>query len=819
MANIDTSTLYIDGSTDKSINPKEVKLYICDLKGNELVYLSTAINKQAKLRSSSTHELDFDLPFFIDGNILNSEINQVLGDFRIKLVYNNWTLSFIISQITNQLSDDGLEMKHVVCFSMSYTLGNSVITNYNVDAYTIREMCNGKPFESTGILYDIDYSLGYISPELQTKYRSVSISNQSVFEAITTVAKSFNAILVFDDENKLIHFYDDKDEKINIDRGLILNANNYITGLQESIFFDEVKTQLLVSGKDSLTIDTVTSTGSSTIEDISFYMTGFMQDNNGNVTSHSIYGMSDILCKAELKYKQLLSQNQGLMDNLVSNQSNILNIIDMKQAELSNIGADIANLENQIIALNNSNKSTSLLVQQKDLKTSQYNAKQNEINLLQQQVLDVKSKIKTLQNELSLENNFTPQLLQERKHYIKTEQYSNENYSDPALLYQDALDHFQEVKKPRISYEVNVVDFLASISEKRNWDKLYLNDIVTIIYPLFNLEIKARIVEIDINFDENTIQLTISNVKDIINNFQKLIDTIYNSASSSASIDNIQVQMRNVNDDVTTFKNILASLATNNGVDITCGNGSVFIKKSNGITSINPTNSNEIMQIVNGNLYYSTSGEANLSAIDFSQFINSTNGNEISSNNKNDSLSHFVYAKDGSGYYSIVDNSGRLNVQLGSSNGVEANQTGGQITLYNNSQLKERVYLGIDDKNDYGKVLLYDTNNINRISINSSDINSQSYIILNNKNSQPSMNLQEQEIRFYKNNYKDDRFDSYLNLIEGKIAGQFIATQNWVGSQNYLTQSSLTGYATTSDLSSLESSIQSWVTSNFQLKS
>lgn len=605
----------------------EPNYYICDKDRKRLSKLSNAVKKTAAIKLGNNNELDLQVPCCINGEI-DPNLELLKSGSLIELFYNGESNYFIISQEKNIYDEsEQVDYKQLTCFSLVYELTyNSIPQEYSVSAYSLKEILLGKPFETDGLLKNTEWGIGYVSASILEKYRSVSLSDGTIFEGITQVAEVFNAIINLDEKNKKINFYDEEDPKINLDKGLVLTETKYLSGLEQDIFDDEIKTRMYVEGKDGLTLSLVTSDGSSCLTDYSYYMQGFKMDAYGNVISSSYFGMSDALCKAITNYNKLLSENSGQLSNLLEQKINLLKLIDMKNAELSDLETELSDLKNQLTALQTNNLATSDMISKKNTKQLQFDSKQAEIDQLEMQLQDNIRSVKAMQSELSETNNFTPSLLREKQYFTRTVTYKNENYDVDTELYEAALDEFKQYKKPRTTITMDVVNFLSCLDTQYDWDKLEIGDIVTVKHGSLGIEVKARITEIDYDFDDYTISVTISNIKEVINNVQKFIDTLYQGVSSGSTIDSVEKRVRDLNDDVATFKEIISGDFEADKRNITAGNGTVEINSS-GVTTFESGNPSRMLRLSNGTLMLSTVGEDGLRPIiNADGFITDTQG-------------------------------------------------------------------------------------------------------------------------------------------------------------------------------------------------
>jgi hypothetical protein len=115
-------------------------------------------------------------------------------------------------------------------------------------------------------------------------------------------------------------------------------------------------------------------------------------------------------------------------------------------------------------------------------------------------------------------------------------EFTNENYINAQDLYDAAIHEFEKIREPQLSVTIDIVNFLEILEEQRNWDKLVLGDIVTVYYPDLNINIKAKITEIDYDFEGSQIKLTISNVEKILDDKEKFLQDIHKSISTSTNV-------------------------------------------------------------------------------------------------------------------------------------------------------------------------------------------------------------------------------------------------------------------------------------------
>lgn len=172
-----------------------------------------------------------------------------------------------------------------------------------------------------------------------------------------------------------------------------------------------------------------------------------------------------------------------------------------------------------------------------DNKQMQIAAKQNEIKIITDQISLVNKSIGELKKLLAAENNFTKEQIIELNPFIIEKEYVDEKFIDPKDLMKAAKEKFNELKKPQTSIKINIINFLEVIEEQRNWDKLRLGDEVIIHYDRFNTKVTARIIEIEYDFENFNINLTIANVKEIDDKAGKIAKYINRGMNTAVTVD------------------------------------------------------------------------------------------------------------------------------------------------------------------------------------------------------------------------------------------------------------------------------------------
>ncbi len=133
-----------------------------------------------------------------------------------------------------------------------------------------------------------------------------------------------------DDLNLKIHFK--HPDKIGRNRGLKLTYQNYLLSMSKDSNSDSLATQLALYGSEGLTIREVNPTGSTYIEDFSYFLYPYQEDANGNVLKSSMF-MSDSLAGAIVKYSKKI-------ETLTPSFQSILAQLETLMQEIGNLEID-----------------------------------------------------------------------------------------------------------------------------------------------------------------------------------------------------------------------------------------------------------------------------------------------------------------------------------------------------------------------------------------------------------------------------------------------------------------------------------------------
>lgn len=177
----------------------------------------------------------------------------------------------------------------------------------------------------------------------------------------------------------------------------------------------------------------------------------------------------------------------------------------------------------------------------KDYKQQQVNNKQAEVDEIQDQIDDIYDEIKDFRREISIEQNFAPELIRERQRFIIRKDFQDDNYINDEELLQDGKKHFEKLKQPRTVIELDIVNFMNVVEAQRDWDKLNLGDYLTIKHELLGIKYSAQITDIYFDYHLGEIKIAITNIKNLAKNEAEQFRNILAGAIGSSTTVNMNL--------------------------------------------------------------------------------------------------------------------------------------------------------------------------------------------------------------------------------------------------------------------------------------
>lgn len=483
-------------------------------------------NGKQNIKLGKVNELSFNIPIEIDQNhklIRNKNVDLIKEKFLIKFTKGtNYTEWYIVDKITRDMDDDKEYMSYQ-CFSLSYELSRKHIKDYSVVSKTATEVL-------TVALDETIWSIDFMAAEFDLKFRAFDVTTKSVLDFVFEIAEKYNALIVWDTVNRQISFYDL--DAIGSNKGLKVKYGKLLNNIKYEENTDEIATRLKIFGRDGISINKLQPTGVNYLENYNHYLFPFSRDEFGVVIASSDY-FSDSLSSSLLDYEELVESKQGEFDTLLSDLTTLEDTLTIKENELFTLETELEIIEDDLATANANGTDNTLILADKSAKETEISDKKTEISTVETDIAAKQAEINTLKDSVAIENNFTIAELEEWNPFIITRSWHNDNYTDEEQLYEAGKEEFEKIRSPKIIAEIGIVNLLELIEEQKNWDKLNIGDTVVIEHEKLEIDVTAKMMEFNFDYESGSVSVVIANVKEIMNDKEKFMQEHYNSVSSS----------------------------------------------------------------------------------------------------------------------------------------------------------------------------------------------------------------------------------------------------------------------------------------------
>ena len=290
------------GEIDYTLKPQDLELFLAKPDRTIIAKLTDAFEKKQNFKLGGLNEITFSLPLVIDYNhelIRNKHVDMAKSRYLVKAKLGNVSEWYRIEKI----NDDGgeTEKKIYTLYSLGIELSDKQIRGYAEVSINAEEAL-------LDALSGTIWNTGYIDSAFLVKYRTFEVPQKSALDFVNQIAETFNALVIYDTDDRTVSLYNPAN--IGSDKGLKVSYGRYLQSINREEDATQVVTRLKAYGADDMSIQRVNATGTTYIEDFSYFMYPFERDELGAVITSSDY-MSDGLCGAILDYNALLETKQS----------------------------------------------------------------------------------------------------------------------------------------------------------------------------------------------------------------------------------------------------------------------------------------------------------------------------------------------------------------------------------------------------------------------------------------------------------------------------------------------------------------------------
>lgn len=552
-------------------------------------------------------ELEFQLPV----HIINREngqqernwrVDQIMPEQKVRLTFQNYDDYFYVRHIEESHSN-GITLCLVRCVHAAEILVKTGLNKVIDMEGTAEEVL-------TTIISGSGWTVGTCSTFMQgstEKIRHYKKNNSNIMEMLCEIAELFEGYLTFDAVNKKVNLL----VNIGNNDGVCFRYSKNLRDITRITDTENITTRLWVWGGSidvagismNVSINEVTDNKNPFLDDWSYYWDYMTQAQKDAITAYNtnIITINNNIQTAQASVSDTETdkydaEQERDTKNIQLNTKKQVKIELEKQLQIEKDPVVITSINNQLATIDN--EITTL---------------NNQISTLNTQISNYTNTLTTLNSNL---NNYISQLTTQELtlratvgDFIKEGIYKNDQYVNKTALFNDAKNILAEVCKPKVTYNMSVID-LSQLSGY-TLEKFGLGDIVGITDDLLNIGIPtpvpARIREITKVLD-NPRQNTIT-----ISNFKGSFADEYKRISKSAEIVNQRLEYYEraylgLTSGGLPKGDVLQQAFDNNKFTIVNGTNNKVTWDNNGLTCEDSIDTNKKVRLNSGGIFITTDG-------------------------------------------------------------------------------------------------------------------------------------------------------------------------------------------------------------------
>lgn len=419
-------------------------------------------------------------------------------------------------------------VKEVVAYGGQQTLAKFPVELEDTYLQLLTDDIENGIYSLNTLLKEIGWQLGYVEDavaydDIENKIEKVRLQesvNDSMLDFLKELSEQFEFYSVFDETNRTIDLYDinTMSEEIKI----CLTKDNYLKSKEVEMNSDDLITVLKLEGNEELDVARYIPGGYSSVTNFSY----FIETNE----------MSDELIEALAKYNEMVESRHEywlqLVDEKIAKETELSLKKNQWLISITNIEGYKRMIENYILEgmVVEENTTRVKLAEENDkelILRLEIDDLLNEIDLIQESIDNVNSlcRYETCTDENG-ELVFSQSLLDELLEFIFIDTYNNDSFVDVDALIEKGKSVLEEKCKPTTQIEIDSINFISRIvdnSYRLHWTgELSFGDIIMLIDENTGKEKFYYFIGYSINYENNSLNLTISNKKSKRNNAKKI---------------------------------------------------------------------------------------------------------------------------------------------------------------------------------------------------------------------------------------------------------------------------------------------------------
>ena len=232
-------------------------------------------------------------------------------------------------------------------------------------------------------------------------------------------------------------------------------------------------------------------------------------------------------------------------------------------------------------------------------------------NGLENNISNINNQMTELTNLLLMSENFTSdQIMELKRSFIIKKEVRNEYISDVQELLNWGKLEFEKIYQPPTVIEIDIIDLFSCIDIGCQYDsnKLQLSEIVNISYDKFNLNVKAKINEIEYDFESDSINVVISDLKEINKDKDKYLQLLNKTINAGIAVEVNKDSWSGVDNIKSDVNNILNNKWDSSLREILAGVNESVEMNGRGITITNPNDVQKAIRLMHGIIALTTNG-------------------------------------------------------------------------------------------------------------------------------------------------------------------------------------------------------------------
>lgn len=536
---------------------KKMRLSLCKPDKKPFMEIHNVKNLTRRISLVGVDEISFDVPLYrpaIRGKKKRNELfDAIVGDYYIYLNDGKDEEDgqyFIIQNPDERKNDSGEVVKSIVAYSSEYAFSSKKVQNFDRESRLLYDPNYTKDRDGyeNGFLNFIEskssWRVSYVAPKILTKYRELKFSDTSFLDAFKTCQEKYNCLFQYDTAKEQIRVITVDDEKNGLggNQGIVISDNNFIKSITKKINTDDIVTRLYMYGDDTISFQNHNVLGLPFVEDLSFYrdfhyMSKSLEDALDNYnkavkdlepTFIQIVKKLDALDKesGELKTQKLEKENEiAKLGHLIDQNIAGLSLPNSQYANEDEINAELRKKMNE-----NKAKLNTAIAELNNIK------KKLEDNVNALNVAD--GELVALRKKLEINLFFTPDNLREYEKFIKEGVVRDGSFkrTDEANLQQYAQEEIKRLSYPTISFDIDLDDFRKIARFEQPMARLKVGDLVNLESDDLNIKFDARLLEMELNYEDEGIKLKFGNKFSTTDPTIYLSDLISNIQSASNQV-------------------------------------------------------------------------------------------------------------------------------------------------------------------------------------------------------------------------------------------------------------------------------------------